>query len=127
MTMTVSPTPTEAAEYFYREPSPDRPLESAHDWYGFGFLVGMGCERPHHAYLRWYCGKSGAHEQYALGMRAARDARLYGNRVGSLAALRAHQTRDQFALARCTLESERVRIRASIAARALRIASIEQS
>lgn len=52
----------------YVEPDRDRRLISANDWYAFGFVAGISGVAPDPSiYVRWYCGKSGAFEQYWIG------------------------------------------------------------
>lgn len=63
-------------ELFYREPGPDRPMLSANDWYGAGFINGMCGTQPRgEQRVRWYCGRQGAYEQFRLGSREARRVR----------------------------------------------------
>lgn len=62
-------------DLFFREASPDRPLLSANDWWGAGFLegIGAGIIRAKRT-VRWYCGKGGAYEQYKRGLNAGWEA-----------------------------------------------------
>ena len=62
----------------YREALPGRELASANDWWGFGFLYGLsgvdprGTRKTH----RWYCGQSGAYEQFRQGCRFAQELEI---------------------------------------------------
>jgi hypothetical protein len=57
-----------------RSASPDRPLLSANDWWGLGFLRGIGaCCPAQEVVHRWYCSERGAREQYVLGVDAGRE------------------------------------------------------
>lgn len=56
------------SDLFERSLTEDRPLLSANDWWGAGFLEAM--EAPiveAKKRVRWYCGKVGAYEQYEAG------------------------------------------------------------
>jgi hypothetical protein len=56
-----------------REPTADRPLLSANDWYGLGALFGITGEgHTKTMRRRVYCGKKGAYEQFILGARDTR-------------------------------------------------------
>lgn len=57
-------------DLFYREPCHDRPMLSANDWYGYGFINGMCGTQPRgERRVRWYCGQQGAYEQFRQGSR----------------------------------------------------------
>ena len=56
------------ADQFIRSTSEDRPLLSANDWWGAGFLHGMDASVIEaKKIVRWYCGKNGAYEQFNQG------------------------------------------------------------
>lgn len=62
-------------ELFYREVSGDRPMFSANDWYGYGYIAGLLGNSPRAGQrVRWYCGENGAYEQFYLGMRHAQES-----------------------------------------------------
>lgn len=77
------PRPDDGA-LFAREPSEDRRLFSANDWYACGYWHGLfGIDMPRNQRVRWYCTERGAHEQWNMGyvhgaemrLRAERDAK----------------------------------------------------
>jgi hypothetical protein len=60
------------SDQLIRGKTPDRPLESANDWWGLGYLAGIGVFREQGVVYRWYCGQAGAYEQFKQGNRAGR-------------------------------------------------------
>lgn len=63
-----------AADPLYREPTGDRRMLSANDWYGIGVLFHL-TDQGHTAAMRRrvYCGGSAAYEQFMLGERHAQQ------------------------------------------------------
>jgi hypothetical protein len=61
---------------FTRDLSADRPLLSANDWWGFGFLMGLTGFTPSPVRRRYYCGYAGAMEQYKLGLVCAQEMEI---------------------------------------------------
>lgn len=58
------------ADDLQREATPDRPVLSANDWWGMGFLDGIdACPVPAKKFVRWYCGKGAAYDQFYAGQR----------------------------------------------------------
>lgn len=64
----------ENADPLYREPTLERRLASANDWYGAGVLFALtGVGHTHAMRRRVYCGGNAAYEQFLMGERHAQE------------------------------------------------------
>lgn len=62
------PVPTEDQQ-FHREASYLRPMFALNDWWGAGFIRGVAGIDVRREYVRWYCGRGPALNQYQQGFR----------------------------------------------------------
>lgn len=60
------PVPVEEQQ-FHREASFMRPMFALNDWWGAGFLRGVAGIDVRREFVRWYCGRAAALNQYKQG------------------------------------------------------------